>query len=215
MIFNVKQTHANFDIQYLSRDIDGNFVSIVKAPLQTNGLNVFFELFTSQYVMHFNNAKTSSEKSVEDRYKFKIFESGNQVGEIRSLTKKAPGFLQNYWYLELEIKGQKYTMYEVGFGNKGLYLCFYKDDKELVAIADKEIIVKNFKDNYTVYSLSDEHKEFITLLLIQYDLTHHEDFMETAVYHKRNTIVNTISKEAKTKYDPDFIPKVKAMHGVK
>ena len=42
-------------------------------------------------------------------------------------------------------------------------------------------------------------------------MTAHGDVMEVAVHSDVHKKVNTIQKELITKYDPEFIPRVKAM----
>ena len=69
----------------------------------------------------------------------------------------------------------------------------------------------NFQDEYKIYATSDDFIRPIMALLIQYDMTSHGDVMEVAVRSVKHKKVNTMQKELIAKYDPEFIPRVKAI----
>lgn len=214
MIFKFEQTRTSYDMEYFARDIRGKTICIAKAPFQVGGFNIYVDCITSEYRMYFNNRDTTWGTSSRDRYKFRIFDKNDSlIGESKMIPIKVDGFLQSYWSLELDLNGVKYNMYEVGFGKEGLFLCFYREDKELVAIAEKELKIVDFKDKYTVYSVSDEDSKYIAMLLLNYDVTQYGDVGEIAVKSVVTKSKFTISKEAKAKFDPEFIPRIKAMHG--
>lgn len=48
---------------------------------------------------------------------------------------------------EVIFKGKAYTAYEVGRGKEGLYLTVF-DDKKQVALIEKEIKVKDYKEKH-------------------------------------------------------------------
>lgn len=54
--------------------------------------------------------------------------------------------MQPYPYCQLDYENESF-LYEVGLGYKGLYLCIYQGE-HLIAIVDKELIVKNYKDRF-------------------------------------------------------------------
>lgn len=213
MIFEINQTRTSFRMEYVAQDIKTKTICIAKVPFQKIGLDIFFKFDDITNRMYFNNRDTTYGTSAEDRMKFRIFDSEDAlIGESKMVPIKGHGFLQSYWRLELNLDGVKYTLYEVGFGHDGLYLCIYKEDKELVAIVDKQLRVIDFQDKYTVYSDSEEHSKYIMYLVLHYDITKYGDVGQRAMHSDKKKIVNTISKEAKAKYDPDFIPRIKAMH---
>ena len=106
--------------------------------------------------------------------------------------------------------GDEYFLYEVGFGHKGLYLCIYRGE-ELIAIADKELTVINYQDKYTVYTKNDEFIQFIMPLIMHYDITKYGDVMDISLRSVKKSVVNTIQKELRAKYDPNFILQIKQL----
>lgn len=212
MIFIIEQTKTGFNLEYIAKLQNGTTLCNITSPFQTDGLNLHLEFPDLIYRMYFNNRDTTHGISMKERFKYRIFADDILVGEITGIVKKAKGLFQTYYGMKLELEDEMYVMYEVGFGRKGLYLCIYKNDDELIAIVEKDIKTVNFKDKYTVYTLGGEHVKYIIMSVLQYDIAQYGDIAEKAITSIKTDSINTIQKELIAKYDPEFIPRIKAMH---
>lgn len=184
------------------------------SPLEKGCLNIIMDYPSGEkHRLYYNPSDTSHGTSLIDRLTFKLFDGDNLIGTVVGQNKKVKGFLQSYPYRVLKTGNEEFFLYEVGFGSKGLFLCIYKGD-ELIAIADKDLIVINYQDKYTVYSESSEYASIIMTLIMHYDITAHGDMMEISLASVKKKKVNTIQKELIAKYDSSFIPKIKAYEGI-
>lgn len=211
MIIKIEQLKTNFNMVWMAT-IDDKSVCTAISPFEKGCLNITMDYQNGEKErLYYNPSDTSFGSGLIDRMSFKLFDSDNQViGTVRGENKKVKGFLQSYSYRVFTKKDHSYFLYEVGFGNKGLYLCIYEDD-ELIAIAEKELTVINYKDIYTVYALSLSNLSDIMALIMHYDVTAYGDIMEISLLSVRKKKVNTVQKELISKFDPDFITKVKEL----
>ena len=212
MIFTVKQMKTNFDMLWFAEDKNGQNICAILCPFTKGYLDIDFNYGENMCRdrLYYNPNSTEYGSSIKDRLSFRFFRDGHYMAPVEVLTKKVKGLFQSYQYRKINDNNQNFYMYEVGLGSKGLFLCFYKED-ELIAIADKTLTVVNFQDEYKIYAISENFIRPIMALLIQYDMTAHGDVMDVAVHSVVHKKVNTIQKELITKYDPEFIPRVKAM----
>ena len=144
---------------------------------------------------------------------FRVFDKDHYIGYIVGRTQKVKQFLGSYPYYEYVEDGVTYLVYEVGFGHKGLYLCFYRDN-QLFCVVEKDLITVNFRDRYKCYLLESALVPVVATFVIYYDVVSYGDFMNIAVYSRSKSVVNTYQKELKKKFDPAFIPRIKAMDGI-
>lgn len=208
MIFEIQQTKTNFNMVWIAEQEKKSIATVV-CPFEKGRLNITFDYMDKdRYCLFFNPYNTSFRTSLLDRLSFKLIHNEGVVGSIVGKTQKVKGFLQSYPYRVMNFQNINYYLYEVGFGSNGLYLCIYKEN-ELIAIAEKDLKVVNFRDHYTVYLLNYNNFKVIMPLLIHYDITEHGDMMEVAVRSVKMKKVNTVQKELIAKYDPTFIPKIK------
>lgn len=212
MIFDIVQTRTNFNMSW---DIleNGNKTADAEAPFMPN-------MFLAEVRPPFDLRKiindpsdTSYGTSLTDRLTFRIFDKDHYVGHIVGRTQKVKQFLGSYPYYEYVDNGVTYLVYEVGFGHKGLYLCFYRND-QLFCVVEKELVTVNFKDKYTCYLAEPSLLTIVATFVIYYDVVSYGDFMDVAVYSRKKSVVNTYQKELKKKFDPTFIPKIKEMEGI-
>lgn len=97
-------------------------------------------------LLYYDPLDTREGGTLAERLTFKVQEEGILKGKIQGKTKKCEGFMQPYPYCQLDYENESF-LYEVGLGYKGLYLCIYQGE-HLIAIVDKELIVKNYKDRF-------------------------------------------------------------------
>lgn len=117
-----------------------------------------------------------------------------------------------YDYYQFTIGGVTYSVYEVGLGAEKHFYCIYVGDNT-VAIIHKPDKVINHLDRYDCYLLSEEQFLAAGLFCL---------FLESGQYYNMRAIGNeerdietvTIQKELQAKYNPDFIPRILAMHGL-
>lgn len=164
-------------------------------------------------LMVFDNQRNSFANRLQNNelVTWDVFTEGIKTGATLTKGVKVKGFLQSYIYDVFQYKGNIYSCYEVGFGNKGIYICFYKND-ELVAVVDKQLRVVNFQDKYTCYLLNEEDYPAVMAYTVQYDSNKFfADTEDNHYYTVQNHRLDTIQKEVLAKYDATFIDKVKSM----
>lgn len=209
MILFMKQTKANFDMEWEISGATSSRTAIAKAPF-TKGrfeVEIGYDDLTKQ-TLYYNPDDTTWGNTLKDRMSFKVLVDKNKVGSIvGGQYKKVPGFLQSYNYYEFVLEDEVYYGYEVGFGKKGLYLCIYKDE-ELIAIVQKNLKVVNYKDSYVAYLEDEKYMSIVVPFSIYYDVTAYGDVMEWSTLSVKEKRVNTTSKELCSKYDADFIKRV-------
>ena len=213
MIIYVQQTKSNFDMQWCATDKNGLSVADIAAPFVVGKFEATVSLNTGESAhLYYNPYDKSWGERLQDRLSFKVLATNGKLGHILGKTRKT-GFLKGYAYYEIVFGDEIYEGYEVGFGHKGLYLCVYKNDR-LIAIIDKKLVTINFKDAYTVYMEDATCTLPILAFLTYYDVTVYGDLMDVAVLSAKERIVVTPQKELIAKYDPNFIPRIKAMEGI-
>ncbi len=212
MIFLVEQVLTNFNMVWMATK-DKQILCTAISKLQKGSFDVTLDYSNmAKYRLRYDPKEKSYGNSLKDRLSFKLFKENELLGSIVFENKKIKGFLKSYGYRILRIENDIYNLYEVGFGKDGLFLCIYKND-ELVAIAEKNLKVINYKDIYKVYSLIDDLSGIVPLLL-HYDVTAYGDLMEISLHSTKKKFVKTPQEELRAKFDPTFIPKIKSMEGI-
>ena len=132
----------------------------------------------------------------------KLFDlNGNEIGKVEYLRE------DNYDYYKITIKGVELNCYIVGHGRKGIYICIYNNQNQLVAIVSKRMTVRNGRSQYTMYMVSDEWCEYITIITdIIHQLNYEENDQNSATIVGQ--CLNTWQKGLLAKYDANFIPSI-------
>lgn len=124
---------------------------------------------------------------------------------------------QTYQYDEFIFKGQTYKMYDFRKRGTGVFYCIYKDNN-LVAMVERNLTVRNWLDQYKIYSLDDVDIDFLCLATSHYDYTNFEStYLADDTYgpgsFSTETGDSTVEwrKEILNKYDPDFKNKIISM----
>lgn len=127
--------------------------------------------------------------------------SGNEIGKVEVIKE------ENYDYDRITIKGVELNCYLVGHGKKGIYICVYNNQSQLVAIVSKKMKVRNGRSQYTMYMVSDEWCEYITIVTdIIHQMYYEEDDQNSATFV--GNCLNTWQKGLLSKYDANFIPSI-------
>ena len=137
-------------------------------------------------------------------YPLNIFKLTNNIDEIlgfASLSRNKIFF--GYSYFQIVCGDIVYTGYEIGLGKKGLFLCIYINDMQVALFERNNIIVNNL-DTYTVNTNQHENLELIFLLGIYYDYLQKRNTANIK-YSKTQYILSSTNKELLSKYDSNFI----------
>jgi hypothetical protein len=116
-------------------------------------------------------------------------------------------------YFVIELSGEQLKAYEIGLGAGQHYVCIYRADK-LVAIIHKDDQVINFRDTYTIYFEDESLTEILCVFNLYFDCTRYPDHGEIAGQHEEDGGYLTTQAELNAKYDPSFIPRIKALDGI-
>lgn len=146
-----------------------------------------------------------------------IIKKNNQIiGEIFTkveVTKKILFLPIGIEYNDIVLNGNIYKMYESGLGANQHYFSIYEKNN-VVAVIHKDDRVVNYLNTYTIYA---ENKDNMDVALIC------AMFLESTAFCDRtggigNSIVDspyyTAQRKLREKYDPSFIPKIKALEGI-
>ena len=212
MIMDIIQTKTNFSLAW-DMISWGEKIADAEAPFMPNMFLAEVRLPGDLRKLIFNPNDTSHGSSLKERLTFRLYDKDHEIGSIAGRTQKGKKLFGSYPYYEYIENGETYLVYEVGFGMKGLYLCFYKNDS-LFCIVEKELTTINFKDKYKCYMADDSHLSVVAAFVIYYDTVSYGDILDRAVYSRKKEVVNTYQKELKARFDSDFIPRIKAMEGM-
>jgi hypothetical protein len=123
--------------------------------------------------------------------------------------RRGSGFFRGYWLWNVEINGQKrYEVYEIGLGRKGRYFVLKDGDKTL-AMVSIALRSKNFLTHHTIYVQDKTYAGLGVILALFWDITHFLGYTPALSRSVQDHMLNTINKEVKRQFDPNFIPAVK------
>lgn len=216
MIFTFKQLLANQNSVWFFEDLQSNILCTCTAPYKRGEINVQMDFHnTNETVnMMWNPSSTYYGSTLQDRMCFRLFTKDFvQTGQITFGNVKVKGFLQSYGRRTLHTATGEFHLYEVGLGSKGIYACIYCADT-LIAIAEKERVVVNKKDTYTIYMEDSRFFKEVAQLMLQYDISAYSYDKEFVAVSIAKTKLNTFSKELNSKYDPTYIERVKKNDGI-
>ena len=156
----------------------------------------------------------------ESLMQYGIFQLCGESVPLYKGTKKGKHIIDGVELWRFDFCGDTYKVYPVNLGKKGSFLCFYRN-KVLVAISEIERRVVNHETHYTIYAEDDVVKELLYMMTVQWDFEHYMDMDEVtagAINKARNHDVRIINesywaKEAREKFDPEFIERIKRQSG--
>lgn len=203
MIAEVRQEKTNFDISYVIRS-GGLLLGRAAAPFPQGRIDMNIQMGNNTY---FFQLDPSVGGKLRESCAFRLYEDGRQIGRFMEAGKRT-GIIFGYQYFQIQFRETEYQLYPVGFGRDGLYLCLYQGDR-LVAMVDKELTTINFRDVYHLYLEREEDLLVLAAATLQYDVLFYGDFGEIRTYSKATKLVYATNNELISKYDPDFIPRIK------
>lgn len=215
MIIKIKQNKTNFDMSWIATN-DEEQIALCEAPLSTKAFRAFFHynepMFCEHEHLYFNQYDDSFGSKLSDRLSFKVFDGDNLIGNMVAATRKTgKWFFNGYSYYKVTFKNRYLECYQVGFGYKGLYVCIYEND-QCIAIAEKEIVVKNYRDSYTVYMLNENDLDVVFPFIVYFDTIEFGDFLEVSLGSLNTTVLNSTNKQLIEKFDQSFIDKIIALN---
>lgn len=172
------------------------------------GEKIEFSLCGHSYLLQYDTlgyAKTlftDRQKDKTVRYRFRIFEYGEQIGEIANVRQRT-GFLKSYNYLALRLNRVDYQLYKIGLGKQGIKCPIYCGQRQIAQI-NKGTVVKNNLDEYTLLALDEAAAVTAVFFGLYLDTVFFEDHDE---YAPRSTHVHyetTLNKDLMAWYDPAF-----------
>lgn len=106
----------------------------------------------------------------------------------------------------MSFKGRNLKLYEVGFGNKGLYFVIKENDKT-IAIISSVMIANDFKDSYDLFVDNDKDSIIAIICAIYWNLYRGTSFIKdgSSGLNTINKTLTTFSKEIKEKMDFEFM----------
>lgn len=135
---------------------------------------------------------------------YSVFGEDIGAGSIYQSFAKSEGvFGSKYYFHMLNIDGESYTAYPIGFGKEGYKTPVYCGDQQ-IALVTKDYIVYDDLHHFKVYAAS-EKAAFVAVLFISY--------MYVNAYYKAGQKVHTsvskavtisTNKDLKKKYNPEF-----------
>lgn len=148
-----------------------------------------------------------------------LYENGKCIGKMTGNgTNKKWYLLQSYTWDEIEWLGETYKLYDIFLRGQGHFLCVLKDDIT-VAIAEKDLVNVNGNDRYEVYIENPGLFPMLSLVLPRHNTANSQSNLYPGCEAPNTLIMNdkiadSFSKELKSKYDPNFISRIKAMDGI-
>lgn len=213
MIIEFLQTERSPRSSYVFESISGEVIAKTTSTyrngivgLECQGKKYFLNLNVKR--KEINGAKQKvSELKMEDALYAEIFPA---VAVLRKVLFIPIGYV----YTVLLIEGQEYRCYEVGIGKKQHYFCVFRGETT-VAVIHKADIVKNCKNTYVIY-IDDKYVPYIGIiaLSVYIDTFFCHNFGDLAAIGTEDTSYYSAQKEVREKYDPGFIPRIKAMDGI-
>ncbi len=225
MILEIKKVSSQSDLRwevYKKQLLYGEATQLVNGNLKRRIKFDLTELSSSgvDYYEMFYNPTNISSGTFFQKHGFYIYENDGNA-PLCCIRKHILGGLPHFISLKREIyvmdfDSYGYLVYDILMGTKGRFLFVYRDDKVVAAIHHPNTVV-NFHDCYTVYADENEIDcNYLVMLVLFWDVSvfdRYEADMVTGIKINSNTSV-TLPKVIREKYDPDFIPRIKAMDGI-
>lgn len=145
-----------------------------------------------------------------------VLEGGRRIGYIYPdlvEKKKILFFSVGYSYFEFNFNGMSFQTYEIGLGAEQHYFCVHHNG-QTVAIIHKNDRKVHYQDRYVIYALSDDMLLPMSVLLLYLDCTLYPDAGETMGGQYMNEEYISTDADLNAKFDPGFIPRVKALRGI-
>jgi hypothetical protein len=150
--------------------------------------------------------------TLQHAYNYRL---GEQTGKVYYGGQKGTNFINGIGLWVGNFENAEYRWYEVGLGRKGIFLCIYRNNA-LVAIAEKGREIVDYETHYLIYADDSINTKWLFLICTAWDLKEElKEVSASKINKKRHCSYEgenlyTWQEEAKNKYCPDFIQKIKA-----
>lgn len=202
MIIRFEQTERLPERKHQILDLQGKILGTGGVPDIFNG---YFSYNGSDYSAITQNISTAI-----------FIKNGAEIGSITQcleVTKKILFLKTGYEYYKVLNDQNRYLLFESGLGkNKHFYSLYLSGN--VVGVIHKDDLVQNYKNTYTLYAISDSVMLVLLLCTIFLESTAYCDRSSAVGNMYDNTPYYTRQKELTEKYDPTFIPRIKAMDGI-
>lgn len=139
--------------------------------------------------------------------------NGTIVGTIRPkvhVTKKVLFLPIGYAYDEFVYNGEVYSVYNSGLGRDQHYISIYKGES-VIAVQHRDDLVLDYLGKSTLYAVDAEAMELMLIYAMYMEATEFCNLYVEAERSRQDCSYYTKQKELRDKYDPSFIPRIKAM----
>lgn len=209
MICKLKQTKSDFSSEYelyyndkviAVISTDNNMLCVPDIMIRSGLSGCIYYLRYSNKMNFSNVVKSSDDKSYNP---YLIYNEHNEQIGCMYLKNGGKRVFDKYEYLFLELNGNEYQMYPIGFGKEGYKYPLY-DSTQQIALVEKDCVVINNLDEYDIFA-KDDFSANIALIMAVY--------IDAQMFARRGEIVEksvvksyskSFSKELKAKYNPEF-----------
>lgn len=171
----------------------------LKAVLRQNGRDLY-SIYGGDWLYKRN------ESQVRDQGRRQL-----HICEVRSPQEEAVGricYELGGWgrppLYRVDLGGRRWTVYQVGLGRQGLKFPVYDEGERQIALLEKGVVVKDNLDSYDLFALDQTGILVSTLFGIYYDWKEFSNRGEYACRKTSATLVFTLKKSVKERYDPGF-----------
>lgn len=137
------------------------------------------------------------------RHPFAICENNRRVGEISVIHTKT-GFLQGYNSIAMQLYGEEYQSYKIGFGKEGVCCPVFLCGQQIAQI-NKSAVVKDNLDEYLIYAVNEKALMPSVMFAIYIDGIY---YANRGMYVDDATTINceySLNEEVLSHYDPNFV----------
>ena len=137
------------------------------------------------------------------RHPFAIRENNCTVGEISVIHTKT-GFFQGYNSIAMQLYGEEYQSYKIGFGKEGVCCPVFLGGQQIAQI-NKSAVVKDNLDEYLIYAVNEKALMPSVMFAIYIDGIY---YANRGMYVDDATTINceySLNEEVLSHYDPNFV----------
>lgn len=180
--------------------------SVLNATIDGKLMMGYSNPYTSATGLNFLLAALASSGSdTKDilRHPFAIRENNCTVGEISVIHTKT-GFLQGYNSIAMQLYGEEYQSYKIGFGKEGVCCPVFLCGQQIAQI-NKSAVVKDNLDEYLIYAVNEKALMPSVMFAIYIDGIY---YANRGMYVDDATTINceySLNEEVLSHYDPNFV----------
>lgn len=177
-------------------------------PQFLRGHKIEFSLCGHNYLMQYDTLDYAKamfadlQEATTIRYHFRIFEQGEQIGEIATIRQRT-GLLKSYSYLALCLKSVNYQLYKIGLGKQGVKCPIYCGKNQIAQI-NKGVTVTDNLDEYTLLALDEPSAMTAVFFGLYLDAIFYSNRGEYGYKSTNFNYETTLNRDLMAWYDPAF-----------